>query len=203
MKSLVDAASSFGTFTHTNDCPPGVQRSISWDSTVVPSASMNRRSAPPAFALAYSMRPGSSTASTGKSRRAVGRAARSNTSSRRRVHAGFHQGTGSNVKLAVKVPVAEAVMLWVAAPPSDQEAKSKVLGPEAWGDAALTELFDPLMTLRVNGVVSLAPSTVRESPFGTAAKGRSTAWGTRSTLVEACCPPGWVTMSRSSREEGD
>src|SRR5262245_56219728 len=111
--------------------------------------------------------------------------------SRRRVHAVFHQGAVSNVKLAVSVPLAEAVMLWVAAPPSDHEAKSKVLAPEAWGDGALTELLDPLITVRVNGVVSLDASTASESPAGTDANVRSTVCGKRLMLVEACRPPGW------------
>src|SRR5262245_33037543 len=148
------------------------------------------------------MRAGSSATRTGKLTRSVGRAPRSNTMRRRRVHAVFHHGVVSNVKLAVSVVLAEAVTLWVAAPPSDQEAKSNVFAPDACGEAALTELLDPRITVCVNGVVSLAPSTATERPAGTDAKVRSTVWGNRLMLVEACWPPGWVTVSRSSRYDG-
>ena len=51
------------------------------------------------------------------------------------------------------VAPAGAVMLWVWAPPSDQDANAYVDPPELWGEGALTELLDPTMTVLENGVV--------------------------------------------------
>ena len=40
-------------------------------------------------------------------------------------------------------------MLWVAAPPSDQETNAYDVPPSVCGDGAMIELVDPWMTVRV------------------------------------------------------
>jgi hypothetical protein len=53
------------------------------------------------------------------------------------------------VYVAVKVPGADAVMLWVAAPPSDHEAKVYVVPPSVCVTGALRECTEPLITVDV------------------------------------------------------
>ena len=61
--------------------------------------------------------------------------------------------------VALYVADAVAVVLWLCAPPSDQEEKTYCVPLRVCGVGALTVFVAPLMTVRVKGVVPLVPLT--------------------------------------------
>jgi hypothetical protein len=69
----------------------------------------------------------------------------------------------------------------------------------AGADAVCVE---PVMNMRVNGVVPVSSSTVRCSPGTLVANVACTVFGCRSTLSVSVRPPESVTVRRSSRWAG-
>jgi hypothetical protein len=63
-------------------------------------------------------------------------------------------------------------------------------------------LWEPTITVRVNGVVEGLLPTVSCSPVGLERKVRSTVWGSRRTLAVSVSPPLSVAVSRSSIQAG-
>src|ERR1700704_3904682 len=93
-------------------------------------------------------------------------------------------------------------MLWVAAPPSDHDAKLYEVPPSVCGDDALIELIEFTITVRANGVTELVLPTVSDRPDGTEAKLRPTVFGSRRTLVVALAPAESVAVNCSSSQAG-
>jgi hypothetical protein len=63
-------------------------------------------------------------------------------------------------------------------------------------------LWEPTITVRVNGVVEALLPTVSCSPVGLVPKVRSTVWGSRRTLAVSVSPPLSVAVSCSSIQAG-
>ena len=74
-----------------------------------------------------------------------------------------------------------ATTLWVRDPPSDQDWNAYEVPPNSWGDGALIEFVDPLMTVAVKGAVCVSDPTTTCSPVGLVARVRFTVCGWRST----------------------
>jgi hypothetical protein len=70
------------------------------------------------------------------------------------------------------------------------------------GDPALIVFVEPVITVRVNGVVPATPFTTSWSPLGFDANVNATDCGSSWTLVVADCPPESVAVSCSSRYDG-
>jgi hypothetical protein len=72
-----------------------------------------------------------------------------------------------------------------------------------WGEGALTELLEPTVTMRVNGVVWLVDPTASWSPGGLVWKVRSTgllAWATKVARLAGSgspLPPARITQMQS------
>src|SRR4051794_40265648 len=88
--------------------------------------------------------------------------------------------------------------MWVCAPPSDHEVKVE----EPCGDGADTELVEPWMTVRVNGVVPDDEPTASWSPDGAEAKVSSTVFGSSRRVTAWVRPSASVATSFSSRYDG-
>ena len=71
-----------------------------------------------------------------------------------------------------------------------------------WGEGALTELLDPMITVRVNGVAWLVEPTASCSPGGLVWKVRLTVCGSSRTVSVSTRPPGSVAVRVSSRYDG-
>ncbi len=74
--------------------------------------------------------------------------------------------------------------------------------PKVWGDAALIELVEPTITVRVNGAVAVLAPTVSCSADGAVWNVNTTVWGSSRSVSVSCKPPESVTVSCSSRYEG-
>jgi hypothetical protein len=97
------------------------------------------------------------------------------------------------------VAVAGEVTLWVAAPPSDQEAKVYVVPPDVCVAGALIECTEPMIAVTVYGVAWVVPSKTTCNPDGTELRERVTVRGWRATLVVELRPFESVAISWSSR----
>jgi hypothetical protein len=95
-----------------------------------------------------------------------------------------------------------AVIVWVAAPPSDHERNVYRVPPSDCVAGALSETEDLAMTVRVNGVVPAARLTTKERPLGLDRMLRSTVLGSRRRLLTSCRPAESVAVSCSSMYDG-
>ena len=76
-------------------------------------------------------------------------------------------------------------------------------GPvQGLGQGAAMVLWEPTITVRVNGVVEALLPTVSCSPVGLEPKVRSTVWGSSRTLAVSVSPPLSVAVSCSSIQAG-
>ena len=95
--------------------------------------------------------------------------------------------------------VAGAVISWLRAPPSDQATNVYTSPFSVWGDGAPSEIDEPMISVRTNGVVWPSGPAVSTRPGGSLASVRSTVSGKRKTLVVSLSPPASVAVSRISR----
>ena len=109
--------------------------------------------------------------------------------------------TCANVALYV-VTGAGAVMLCVAAPPSDQLENMYDVPDSVCGVDAASAFCELTITVFVNGVAADAPSTVSVSPLGCEVNDRLTVFGCNVTLVVLCAPALSVAVSCSCRDDG-
>src|SRR6266540_1961390 len=96
------------------------------------------------------------------------------------------------------------MMLWVAAPPSDHLRNTNVrfCGPKICGLGALIELFEPTITVRVNGAVPAVPPTTSSAPVGLELNVSTTVCGSSRTVVLTACPSESVAVSTRSKKDG-
>ena len=96
------------------------------------------------------------------------------------------------------VLAAGATMMWLWAPPSDQEEKLYVEWFTVCGDGALTELLDPTTTVVLNGVACALELTARSvslRPAGLVLKVSTTVLGSSRRLAVEDRPPESVAVS--------
>ena len=112
------------------------------------------------------------------------------------------RGGSSSAYVAVYVvALAGAVMLCVAAPPSDHEARWKVFPPSTCVAGALTDVCEPTISVRANGAIPLALPMVSVSPAGTVRNVSGTIRGSSVTLA-ALVTRGLAEIGRIVRASG-
>ena len=77
------------------------------------------------------------------------------------------------------------------------------MAPSVWGDGALTELLEPTITVRVNGVAPESLPTARLRPGGVDSKRSSTVRGSSRTDSVSVRPLASVAVSLSTRWDGN
>jgi len=91
-------------------------------------------------------------------------------------------------------------MLWVWAPPSDQLVQRNGRPRNRFcGLGALTVLFEPTMTVRVNGAVCPVPPTTSRAPPGVDWNVSATVRGFSRTVFDVRCPSESVAVRVRSR----
>ena len=78
----------------------------------------------------------------------------------------------------------------------------QLTGPKVWGETALTEFVEPMITVRVTGAVPAVLPTTSWRPAGLDAKVRFTVCGSSWMLSTSVSPPASVAVRRSSRCDG-
>src|SRR5690349_24991673 len=94
-------------------------------------------------------------------------------------------------------------MLWLCAPPSDQlRNRNRRPSVRLCGLGALTELLDPTVTVRVNGVTCSTVPTTSRAPLGLEVNVRFTVRGFSRTVWDVVLPSESVAVNVRSRNDG-
>src|SRR5688500_4084079 len=84
--------------------------------------------------------------------------------------------------------------VWLCAPPSDHASNWYCRPSSVCGDGALTEVLEPRMTVRLNGVRSALGPTASSSPVGDDWKASAAVRGSSWSVRAPVSPPESVTV---------